>query len=61
MKTNISFELFPPKTEEGYQKLLEPLNSSALLKPDFFSCTYGAGGGSREKDPGILSNISKIP
>ncbi|MBI3601345.1 MAG: methylenetetrahydrofolate reductase [NAD(P)H] [Candidatus Omnitrophica bacterium] len=53
----ISFELFPPKTPEGYVKLLGIIDQLAGLKPDFISCTYGAGGGSREKTLDVVEHI----
>ncbi len=51
MKTGsvFSFEFFPPRTAEAGQRLRETWQQLALLKPDFFSVTYGAGGGTREK------------
>src|SRR5476649_1746214 len=52
-----SFELFPPKTGEGYFKLLNTIHVLCDLKPDFISCTYGAGGGSREKTLDIVEHI----
>ncbi len=58
-KPTISFELFPPKTEEGHQKLLATIDKLCELKPNFFSCTYGAGGGSREKTLDIVELIQK--
>ena len=58
-KLTISLELFPPKTEEGYAKLLRSLPKLCGLKPDFISCTYGAGGGSREKTLDIVELIQK--
>ena len=54
-----SFELFPPKTPEGHQKLLATIAQLCALKPDFISCTYGAGGGSREKTLDIVEHIQK--
>lgn len=54
-----SFELFPPKTEQGHQKLLETIGQLSILKPDFISVTYGAGGGSREKTLDIVDHIQK--
>jgi len=54
-----SFELFPPKTEKGYQNLLETIGKLCELKPDFISCTYGAGGGSRDKTLEIVERIEK--
>jgi methylenetetrahydrofolate reductase (NADPH) len=52
-----SFELFPPKTEEGHVKLLNTIRLLCGLKPDFISCTYGAGGGSREKTLDLVAHI----
>ncbi len=54
-----SFELFPPKTDEGYQKLIATIGQLAGLKPDFISCTYGAGGGNRDKTLEIVERIEK--
>ena len=58
-KRTLSFELFPPKTEQGFTKLLEVLSQLVELKPDFISCTYGAGGGSRDKTFDIVELIEK--
>src|SRR5260221_678445 len=44
-----SFEFFPPKTPEGMDKLRATWRQLAQLKPRFFSCTYGAGGSTRER------------
>ena len=44
-----SFEFFPPKTPEGMQKLRAAWKQLAQLKPRFFSCTYGAGGSTRDR------------
>lgn len=44
-----SFEFFPPKTPEGMDKLRAAWKQLARLKPKFFSCTYGAGGSTRER------------
>ena len=55
----LSFELFPPKTDKGYQNLLNTIARLCELKPDFFSCTYGAGGGSRDKTLDIVQMIQE--
>jgi methylenetetrahydrofolate reductase (NADPH) len=48
----ISFEFFPPKTDEGDRSLFEKTIPALLpLKPDFCSVTYGAGGSTRDKTP----------
>ena len=57
--TTRSFELFPPKTPEGYEKLLTTIEQLATLKPNFFSVTYGAGGGSRDKTLDIVALIQE--
>ncbi|MHB1331846.1 MAG: methylenetetrahydrofolate reductase [NAD(P)H] [Sulfuriferula sp.] len=43
-----SFEFFPPKTPEGMDKLRVTRDQLALLKPKFFSVTFGAGGSTRD-------------
>src|SRR5258708_11800923 len=45
----LSFEFFPPKTPEGMEKLRATWRQLAQLKPRFFSCTYGAGGSTRDR------------
>lgn len=44
-----SFEFFPTKTEAGHEKLLNVARQLAGYHPDFFSCTYGAGGSTRDR------------
>jgi methylenetetrahydrofolate reductase (NADPH) len=56
----ISFEFFPPKTEEGDRSLLEKTIPALMqLKPDYCSVTYGAGGGTRDKTIGIVDRIQR--
>lgn len=49
MKVPISFELFPPNTTEGVQKLAQTAQSLNALNPEYFSVTFGAGGHNRKK------------
>lgn len=44
-----SLELFPPQTPEGAEKLRVARARMALLKPKFFSVTFGAGGSTRDR------------
>ena len=44
-KVHISFEVFPPKTDAGYESVKRAVDEIAVLKPSFISVTYGAGGG----------------
>jgi methylenetetrahydrofolate reductase (NADPH) len=39
-----SFELFPPKTEKGFENMKNTVLTLNKKQPAFFSCTYGAGG-----------------
>lgn len=59
-KPVISFEFFPPKTDEGDRALLGK-HIPALLqtKPDFCSVTYGAGGSTRDKTLMIVDRIQR--
>lgn len=52
-----SFEFFPAKTEAGHEKLLATARNLAGYKPDFFSCTYGAGGSTRDR---TLSTVLQL-
>src|SRR5262249_21058776 len=55
----ISFEFFPPKTEEMEKSLWETINRLAPLQPNFVSVTYGAGGSTRERTPSAIARILK--
>lgn len=56
----ISFEFFPPKTEEGDKALFEKTLPALLqTKPDYCSVTYGAGGSTREKTLTIVDRIQR--
>jgi len=44
-----SFELFPPKTEQGFANLKAAVTQLNALGPEFFSVTYGAGGSTQER------------
>jgi methylenetetrahydrofolate reductase (NADPH) len=56
----VSFEFFPPKTDEGDRNLLEKTIPALLqLKPDYCSVTYGAGGSTRDKTLMIVDRIQR--
>lgn len=56
----VSFEFFPPKTDEGLRNLFEKtLPALARLKPDYCSVTYGAGGSTRDRTLGIVERIQR--
>src|SRR5262245_41847654 len=59
-KPVISFEFFPPKTDEGDRVLLEKtIPALRETKPDYCSVTYGAGGSTRDKTLMIVDRIQR--
>lgn len=59
-KPVISFEFFPPKTDEGDRTLLDKtIPALRQTQPDFCSVTYGAGGSTRDKTLGIVDRIQR--
>ena len=48
-RIRVSFEFFPPKSEEMERNLWEAIGRLAPLSPNFVSVTYGAGGSTRER------------
>ena len=60
----ISFEFFPPKSEEMEAQLFETVERLALWQPEFVTVTYGAGGSTKEPTlaavTGIIGN-TKLP
>src|ERR1700757_4671373 len=53
----ISFEFFPPKTEEMERSLWDTIKRLAPLTPNFVSVTYGAGGSTRERTHSTITRI----
>ena len=58
-RPTLSFEFFPPKTDEGWVDLRTTLLASDALDLDFVSVTYGAGGSTREKTVDLCSEIRR--
>ena len=54
---NVSFEFFPPKTDEMEVKLWEAIANLKSLNPSFVSVTYGAGGSTRERTHNTIKHI----
>lgn len=55
----LSFEFFPPKTEQGREKLVKVQQELAQFQPEFFSVTYGAGGSTRDNTKNIVKTIKQ--
>jgi len=56
-KFGVSFELFPPKTEKGEAALFRNVERLVEQKPSLITCTYGAGGSTRNKTLDITSRV----
>ena len=59
-KLSMSFEVFPPKTESGFESVKSATEEIAKLNPSFMSVTYGAGGGTSKYTLDIAKNIKEI-
>ncbi len=57
---SLSFEVFPPKTETGFESVKTATEEIAKLKPSFMSVTYGAGGGTSKYTLDIAKNIKEL-
>ena len=56
---NFSIEFYPPRTEEGEEKLNKVHAQLAELNPDFFSVTYGAGGSTKKGTKNLILRFKK--
>ncbi|MEO8268661.1 MAG: methylenetetrahydrofolate reductase [NAD(P)H] [Aureliella sp.] len=60
----LSFELFPPKTDAGMADLMKSVEELSIHKPNFYTCTYGAGGSTRDRTLTITAQVRsqlKVP
>ncbi len=55
----LSFEVFPPKTEDKYESVEKAAMEIAAKKPSFMSVTYGAGGGTSRYTVEIAAEIQE--
>jgi len=58
-RCGLSFELFPPKPE-GLDALYENVKRLTAFKPEFFTCTYGAGGSSQKTTLDVVQRVREI-
>lgn len=57
-RRSFSFELFPPKTDEGERALWDTVRDLEQLHPTFVSVTYGAGGSTRDRTIRVTGRIA---
>lgn len=55
----LSFEFFPPKTTEGLKQVLDTAKQLTKFTPEYFSVTYGAGGGTQEFSLSTLAELQE--
>ncbi|MFM7845478.1 MAG: methylenetetrahydrofolate reductase [NAD(P)H] [Planctomycetota bacterium] len=58
-RVGLSFELFPPKTAELEVALWDHVEKLSEFRPDYFTCTYGAGGSTRDKTLEIVAQVKR--
>ncbi len=58
-KYSLSFEVFPPKTDDNYDSVKTATEEIARIRPSFMSVTYGAGGGTSKYTLDIAEKIRK--
>ena len=58
-KPTLSFEVFPPKTEDKYETVENAAMEIAKLSPAFMSVTYGAGGGTSQYTVDIATTLKE--
>jgi methylenetetrahydrofolate reductase (NADPH) len=56
---SISFEFFPPKTDEAQATLERTITELEPLRPSYVSVTYGAGGSTRDRTHEVVVNINR--
>lgn len=56
----VSFELFPPKTDKGIDALCLNVERLMQFNPQYFTCTYGAGGSSQRTTLKVLERVKQI-
>lgn len=55
----LSYELFPPKTEAAIKGLYDHVQQLMAFQPSFITCTYGAGGSTRNKTLEVISEVKR--
>lgn len=58
-RTTISFEFFPPATEDGWEALFGRIADFEALAPSFVSVTYGAGGSTRQRTHDLVVRLRR--
>lgn len=57
LSNKLSFEFFPPKTDQGKENLLATAKTLSTMQPQFCSVTFGAGGSTQS---GTIDTIKSL-
>ena len=55
----VSFEFFPPKTDDGVESLFKTIEKLKVYQPSYVSVTYGAGGSTRDRTVDLVTRIKQ--
>ncbi|MFO1053240.1 MAG: methylenetetrahydrofolate reductase [NAD(P)H] [Planctomycetota bacterium] len=55
----VSFEFFPPKTDEGVEALYRTVDALHSCRPSYVSVTYGAGGSTRDRTLDLVTRVKR--
>ena len=55
----LSFELFPPKNPDSEQLMWRTVEELVAFQPAMVTCTYGAGGSTRDKTLDVIEGVRK--
>ena len=55
----LSFEFYPPKTDAGCSALYEQVGKLMAFGPSYITCTYGAGGSTRERTLEVVQTFKR--
>jgi methylenetetrahydrofolate reductase (NADPH) len=58
-RKTFSFEVFAPKSDKPMEPLLSTLSGLYGLRPDFISCTYGAGGTNKGRSLEVCASVKE--
>jgi methylenetetrahydrofolate reductase (NADPH) len=58
-RPTLSFEFFPPRSDEAERQLEKTIHELAPLRPSFVSVTYGAGGSTRDRTRDIVIEVNR--
>lgn len=58
-RLTVSFETFPPKDDRPLEPIMDVIDKLMVFRPDFISCTYGAGGTNKGQQSAIVRHIEE--